>query len=85
MSFLRQGRTSNKTFYQNAYVNEDTIRTFKALQTSYGHAKRFKRSVSEMKPIREGIKNLPKAITFTQYPSITAYDDDGEEDEDVFI
>ena len=29
---------------------------------------------------------LPKAITFPQFPSITAYDDDdGEEEEDVFI
>ena len=36
--------------------------------------------VSELKPIREGIKNLPKAITFAQFPSITAYDE-----EDVFI
>ena len=33
---------------------------------------------SELKPIREGMKNLTKAITFTQFPSITAYDDDGE-------
>ena len=43
--------------------------------------------VSELKPIREGMKNLPKAITLSQFPSITAYDDDddGEEDEDVFI
>ena len=31
------------------------------------------------------MKNLPKAITFPQFPSITAYADDGEEDEDVFI
>ena len=38
-----------------------------------------------MKPIREGIKNLPKAITFPQFPSIAAYDDDGEEEKDVFI
>ena len=38
-----------------------------------------------MKPIREGMKNLPKAITVPQYPSITAYDDDGEEELDVFI
>ena len=38
-----------------------------------------------MKPIREGMKKLPKAITFPQFPSITAYDDDGEEEEDVFI
>ena len=42
---------------------------------------------SELKPIREGMKNLPTAITFSQFPSITAYDDedDGEEEEDVFI
>ena len=31
------------------------------------------------------MKNLPKAITFPQFPFITAYDDDGEEEEDVFI
>ena len=36
--------------------------------------------VSELKPIREGMKNLPKVITFPQYPFITAYDE-----EDVFI
>ena len=42
--------------------------------------------VSELKPIRDGIKNLPKAIAFPQFPSITAYDDDdGVEEEDVFI
>ena len=42
--------------------------------------------VSELKPIREGMNNLPKAITFPQFPSITAYDnDDGEEEENVFI
>ena len=41
--------------------------------------------VSELKPIREGMKNLPKAIAFPQFPSITAYDDDGEEEEFVFI
>ena len=31
------------------------------------------------------MKNLPKAITFPQFPSIIAYDDDGEEEDDVFI
>ena len=32
------------------------------------------------------MKNLPKTITFPQFPSITASDDDdGEEEEDVFI
>ena len=41
---------------------------------------------SELKPIRERMKNLPKAITFPQFSSLTAYDDDdGEEEEDVFI
>ena len=39
--------------------------------------------VSEFTPIREGMKNLPKAITFPQFPSITTCDDDGEWD--VFI
>ena len=41
--------------------------------------------VSELKPIGEGMKHLPKDITFPQFPSITAYDDDGEEEMDVFI
>ena len=41
--------------------------------------------VSELKPMREGMKNLPKAITFPQFSSITAFDDNGEEEEDVFI
>ena len=41
--------------------------------------------VSALKPSREGMKNVPKAITFPQYPAITAYDDDGEEEKDVFI
>ena len=41
--------------------------------------------VSELKPIREGMKNLPKAITFPQFPSITDYDNDDEEEVDVFI
>ena len=32
------------------------------------------------------MKNLPKTITFSQFPSTTAYDDDdGEEEEDVSI
>ena len=36
--------------------------------------------------VREGMKNLPKSITCPQFPSITAYDDDdGEEEDDVFI
>ena len=31
------------------------------------------------------MKNLPKSITIRRHPSITAYDDDGEEEDDVFI
>ena len=38
--------------------------------------------VSELKPIREVMKNLPKAVTFPQFPSITAYN---EKDLDVFM
>ena len=38
-----------------------------------------------MKTIRERMKYLQKAITFQQFLSITAYDDDGEEEVDVFI
>ena len=43
--------------------------------------------LSELKPIREAMKNLPMAITFPQCPSITAYDDDDdrEEEENVFL
>ena len=41
--------------------------------------------VSGIEPIREGLQNLPKAITFPKFPSITAYNNDGEEEEDVFI
>ena len=79
MSFLRQGRTSNNNFYQNVQVSKHTIRTFKALQTSYGHTKRFKSRPCKRTPNREAMINLPKAVTFPQFPSITAYDEDGEE------
>ena len=41
--------------------------------------------VSEVKPIREGMKNLAKVITLPQFPSVTAYDDDGDEEVDEFI
>ena len=42
--------------------------------------KEFKEGIlSKIKPIREGFKNLPKAITFPQFSSITAYCDDDEE------
>ena len=38
-----------------------------------------------MKSIREGMKNLSKAITIQKFPSIAAYDDDGKDQVDVFI
>ena len=42
--------------------------------------------VSELKPIREEMKNLPMDIRFLQFPSITVYgEDDGEEEEDAVI
>ena len=41
--------------------------------------------VSEFKPIREGMQNLKKVIMFPRYPSIAAYNDNGEEEVDVFI
>ena len=41
--------------------------------------------VTDLESVRDEMKNLPKAVTFQQFPSITAYDDDGEEDVDVFI
>ena len=41
--------------------------------------------VSELKLIREGMKHLPKAVAFPQYPSITAYDDDDEEEGKALI
>ena len=85
MSFLRHNIQQN--FYQKRVGD---------LSTQYELSKLFKPVtdiqkdlkeglVSELKPIREGMQNLPKAITFQQFPSMTAYDDDGEEEEDVFI
>ena len=45
------------------------------------HAKRIKRRFYKRnKPIREGMNNLPKATTLSQFPSMTAYDEDDEEE-----
>ena len=38
-------------------------------------------TVSEFKPIREGMKNLLKAITLQQFAFIIAYDDDDGDEE----
>ena len=78
MSFLRQDRTSNKTFYQSTQY--ELSKLFEPVTDMEKNVKEG--LVSELNPIREGMKNLPKAITFPQFPSITAYDDnDGEEEE----
>ena len=85
--FLKTGQNIQQNFLSERLGN---------LRTQYEHSKIFKPvtdmqkdlkegHVSELKPIREGMRNLPKAITFPQFPSITAYDDDCEEEEDVFI
>ena len=87
MSFSRQGRTSKKNFLSERVGD---------LSTQYELSQLFKPVtdmqkdlkeglVSELKPIREGMKNSPKAITCPQYPSITAHDVDGEEEGDVLI
>ena len=75
-----------KLFIRTCRWLEHTTRAFRAFQTSYGRVKRFKVGlVSELKPIREGMTNLSKTITFPQFPSITADDDEGEEKEDAFV
>ena len=87
MSFLRQGRTSNKTFCQNVYAtsahNTNFQKHFKPVTDMQKDLKED--LVRELKPVREGIKNSPTAITLPQFPSITAYDDDDVAEEDVFI
>ena len=86
MGFLRQGRTSNN------FLSERVV----DLSTHYELSNLFKPVtdmqkdlseglVTELKPTREGIKIISKAITLPQFQSISAYDDDGEEDEDVFV
>ena len=78
--FLRTTQNIQHNFLSQR-VGEVSTQYEYAKVTSYGHAKRFKiRPLSELKPIREGMKNLPKATTFPQFPSITAYDDGGEEE-----
>ena len=85
MSFLRQDRTSNKTFYQNLADLSTQYELSKLFKPVTDMQKDVKEGlVSELKPIREGMNNLPKAITFPQFPPIIAYDD-GEEEEDVLI
>ena len=64
MSFLRQGRTSNKTFYRVGDVNTqyELSKLFKPVTDMQTDLKEG--LVSELKPI---MKNLPKAVTFPQF------------------
>ena len=80
--FLKTRKTSNKTFYQNVQVTRAHNTNFQSFsnQSQIWQQDLKEGLASELKPIREGMKHLPKAVTFPQYPSITAYDDDGEEE-----
>ena len=84
MSFLRQGRTFNKTLLECVGDLSTQYELSKLFKPVTDMQKYLKVLVSELKPITEEMKNLSKVITFPQFPSITAYDDDGEEG-DVFI
>ena len=87
MSFFRQDRTSEKTLSERVGDLSTQYELSKLFKPATDNQKDLKEDlVSELKPIREGMKNLPKAITFPQFPSVTDYDgDDGEEEQDVFI
>ena len=45
----------------------------------------MQKDLKELKPSREDLKNFSKTVTFLQFPSITAYSDDGEEEGDAII
>ena len=62
---------------------ENTIRNFEAHQINCGCTKKELKEVrvSEIFNKRRN-ENLPKAITFPQFTFITAYVDDGEEEEE---
>ena len=66
---------------------ERTLRTFKSLQTSYGHVTRIKRRhCKRNKANQRRNEKLTKGHNFSQIPSITVYDDNcEEEEEDAFI
>ena len=44
-----------------------------------------KEITGELKPIKEGIENLPQAITFPTYPSIQAFEEPIEGEDTQFI
>ena len=79
MSFLRQGRTQNLLSERvgDLTTQYELSKLFKPVTDIQ---KNLKGLVSELKPIREGMKNLPKDVTFPKLPSITAYSDDSGEE-----
>ena len=87
MSFLRQRKNIQQNFLSERVgdVNRqyELSKIFKPV--TYMQKDLKEGLISELQPIREGMKNLRRAITFPQFPSITAYDDDGEEEVDVLI
>ena len=86
MSFFRRRRTSNKLLSERVCDLSTQYELSKLFKPVTDMKKDLKEGlVSELKPIREGMKNLPKAITLPQFPSKTAYNDDGEEKVNVFI
>ena len=87
MSFLRQGKTSKNYLSEHVGDSSTQHELTKLFKPVTDMQKDLKEGlVSELKSIREGMKNLPKAITFPKFPCITAYDDDDdEEEEDIFI
>ena len=72
--FLSEGITDLSTQYELSKLFKPVTDMQKYLKEGL---------VSELKQIREGMINLPKVMTYPQFPSITAYDDDGEEEEDI--
>ena len=81
MSFSRQGRTSNKTLSERVGDLSTQYELSKLFKPVTSIQKVLKEGlVSELKPIREGMKHSPKAVTFPRHPYITAYDDNGEEE-----
>ena len=96
MSFLKIIDPTKRDFIVNEFLKtrQNIQQNFLServgdLSTQYEFSKLFKPVTDMPKDLkgglvselnREGIKNLPKAITFPQHPSITAYDDDDEEE-----
>ena len=77
MSFSRLCRTSKKNFLSERVGDLNTqYELSKLFKPVIDMQKELKEGlVREIIPIREGIKNVPNAITYPQFPSITAYDD----------